>query len=83
MRKRETKKERDLCKYEFNKDSYIDQFGWNYVQQYCNQLNRGFKRLAHENRKSMLVDQIEADVVISNGTESLFSFISRIQESGT
>ena len=24
MRKRETKKERDLCKYEFNKDSYMD-----------------------------------------------------------
>ena len=24
MRKRETKKERDLFKYEFNKDSYMD-----------------------------------------------------------
>ena len=45
--------------------------------------SRGFKKVAHDNGKSMVVDQIEADVVISNGTESLFSFISRIQESGT
>ena len=39
--------------------------------------------MAHDNGKSRIVDQIEADVVISNGTESLFLFISRIQESGT
>ena len=44
---------------------------------------RGFKRVAHDNEKSMVVDQIEADVAIPNGTESLFLFISRIQESGT
>ena len=48
-----------------------------------NTLNRGFKRVAHDNGKSRVVDQIEANVAIPNGTESLFLLISWIQESGT
>ena len=36
--------------------------------------------MAHGNRKSMVVDQIEADVAIPNGTESLFSFIATAHE---
>ena len=31
MRKRESKGERDLCKYEFNQDSHMDSFSWNYT----------------------------------------------------
>ena len=36
--------------------------------------------MAHDNGKSMVVDEIEADVAIPNGTESLFSFIATAHE---
>ena len=36
--------------------------------------------MAHDDRTSMVVDQIEANVAIPNGTESLFLFIATAHE---